>query len=80
VQQLAARPPSVLSKRLTLGALALVLAGVTQLPTGILRAGVPSDPARNLEFALGANSFAFRLGMTRPPRWTGRPRKASSGA
>lgn len=54
---------SVASNRLTLGALALVVAGVTQLPTGILRAGVPSDPAQNLEFALGANSVAFRLGM-----------------
>jgi len=63
VQQPAASPPSVVSNRLTLGALALVLAGVAQLPTGILRAGVPSDPARNLEFAIGANSFAFRLGM-----------------
>jgi hypothetical protein len=54
---------SVASNRLTLGALALVVAGLTQLPTGILRAGVPSDPAQNLEFALGANSVAFRLGM-----------------
>jgi hypothetical protein len=53
----------VASNRLTLGALALVAAGVTQLPTGILRAGVPSDPAQNLAFALGANSPAFRLGM-----------------
>jgi hypothetical protein len=53
----------VASNRLTLGALALVVAGVTQLPTGILRAGVPSDPAQNMAFALGANSLAFRLGM-----------------
>jgi hypothetical protein len=53
----------VASNRIALGALALVVAGVTQLPTGILRAGVPSDPALNLEFALGANSTAFRLGI-----------------
>jgi hypothetical protein len=53
----------VASNRIALGALALVVAGVTQLPTGILRAGVPSDPAQNLAFALGANSLAFRLGM-----------------
>jgi len=63
MDQRAATPSSVVSNRLTIGALTLVLAGVTQLPTGILRAGVPSDPARNLEFALGANSFAFRFGM-----------------
>ena len=63
MEQRATTPSSVVSHRLTLGALALILAGVAQLPTGILRAGVPSDPARNLEFALGANSFAYRLGM-----------------
>jgi hypothetical protein len=63
MDQREATPSSVVSNRLTLGALTLVLAGVAQLPTGILRAGVPSDPARNLEFALGANSFAFRFGM-----------------
>jgi hypothetical protein len=63
MEQRASTPSSVVANRLTLGALALVMAGVTQLPTGILRAGVPTDPAHNLEFALGANSFAFRLGM-----------------
>ena len=63
MQELSSGSGSVASNRLALGALALVVAGVTQLPTGILRAGVPSDPARNMEFALGANSFAFRLGM-----------------
>jgi hypothetical protein len=63
MEQRAATPPSVRSNRLTLGALALIVAGVAQLPTGILRAGVPSDPARNLEFALGANWLAYRLGM-----------------
>ena len=63
MQELPSAPGSVASNRLTLGALALVVAGVTQLPTGILRAGVPSDPAQNLAFALGADSLAFRLGM-----------------
>jgi hypothetical protein len=63
MEQRATKPSSVGSNRLTLGALALVLAGVAQLPTGILRAGVPTEPARNLEFALGANSFPYRLGM-----------------
>ena len=63
MQELSSRHGSAVTKRLALGALALVVAGVTQLPTGILRAGVPSDPAQNLEFALGANTFAFRLGM-----------------
>ena len=63
MQELPSGPGSVASNRLALGALALVVAGVTQLPTGILRAGVPSDPAHNLEFALGANSTAFRLGI-----------------
>ena len=63
MHELSSESGSVASNRLALGALALVVAGVTQLPTGILRAGVPSDPAHNLEFALGANSFAFRLGI-----------------
>jgi hypothetical protein len=53
---------SVASNRLALGALALVVAGVIQLPIGILRAGVPlSAAARNPEVALAANSTAFRL-------------------
>jgi hypothetical protein len=63
MDQRATEPSYVVSSRLALGALALIVAGVAQLPTGILRAGVPGDPAHNLEFALGANSFAFRLGM-----------------
>jgi hypothetical protein len=63
MEQRAIKPSSAVSSRLALGALALILAGVAQLPIGILRAGVPSDPARNLEFALGANSLAYRLGM-----------------
>jgi len=63
VEDLSSGSGPVASNRLALGALALVVAGVTQLPTGILRAGVPSDPARNVEFALGANTFAFRLGI-----------------
>jgi hypothetical protein len=62
MEQRATKPSSVVSNRLILGALALVVAGLAQLPTGILRAGVPSDPARNLEAALGANSPAYRLG------------------
>lgn len=55
-------PGSVPSNRLALGALALVVAGVTALPAGILRAGVASVSARNLDVALGANSTAWRLG------------------
>jgi hypothetical protein len=52
------------SESSALGALALIMVGIVQLPTGILSAGVLSDPAQNLEFAFGANSFALRLGMT----------------
>ena len=63
MQEPSSGPGSVASNRLALGALALVVAGVTQLPTGIMRAGVPSDPAQNLASALGSNSLAFRLGM-----------------
>jgi hypothetical protein len=62
VQELSSGPASVASNRLALGALALVVAGVTALPSGILRAGVASVSARNLEVALGANSTAWRLG------------------
>jgi hypothetical protein len=63
VQELSSGPGSVESNRLALGALALVVAGVTQLPTGIMRAGVPSDPAQNLASALGANALDGAGGM-----------------
>lgn len=52
-----------LANRIPLGALALILAGLTLAPTGILMRGVPTAPARNPEFAAGANSFSWRLGM-----------------
>ena len=53
----------VLSNRTTLGALALILAGLSLAPTGLLMRGVPTAPARNPEFAAGANSTGWRLGM-----------------
>jgi len=52
-----------LANRIPLGALALILAGLTLAPTGLLMRGVPTAPARNLEFAAGANSTGWRLGM-----------------
>lgn len=52
-----------LASRVPLGALVLILAGLTLAPTGLLMRGVPTAPARNLEFAAGANSFPWRLGM-----------------
>lgn len=51
------------ANRIPLGALALILAGLTLAPTGLLMRGVPTAPARNLEFAAGANSSSWRLGM-----------------
>ena len=55
------RHSPVLVKRVSLGGIALILAGLTLLPQGILTRAVPSDPARNLEFATGANSVEYRL-------------------
>jgi hypothetical protein len=52
-----------IANRIPLGALALILAGLTLAPTGLLMRGVPTAPARNLEFAAGANSSGWRLGM-----------------
>ena len=52
-----------LSKRISLGAIALILAGLALLPQGILTANVPSAPEQNMEFAAGANSFGYRLSM-----------------
>lgn len=46
-----------------MGALAMILAGMTLAPVGLLMGGVPTAPARNLEFAQGANSPSWRLGM-----------------
>jgi hypothetical protein len=51
------------AKRIRLGALALILAGVTLAPVGILMRSVTTAPTNNLEFARGANSFSWRLGM-----------------
>jgi hypothetical protein len=53
----------ILANRIPLGALALILAGLTLAPTGLLMRGVPTAPERNLEFAAGANSSGWRLGM-----------------
>jgi hypothetical protein len=52
-----------LASRIPLGALALILAGLILAPTGVLMRGVPTAPARNLEFAAGANSTGWRFGM-----------------
>jgi hypothetical protein len=53
----------LLSKRISLGAIALILAGLALLPQGVLTANVPSAPEQNLEFASGANSWGYRLSM-----------------
>jgi hypothetical protein len=55
---------STFSKRVSLGGIALILAGLTLIPQGILTANVPSSPQQNLEMAVGANSFNYRFGMT----------------
>lgn len=52
-----------LTKRISLGALALILAGLMLIPQGLLTANVPSAPEQNMEFASGANSFGYRLSM-----------------
>lgn len=52
-----------LTKRISLGALALILAGLMLIPQGLLTANVPSAPEQNMEFASGANSFGYRLSL-----------------
>ena len=54
---------STFTKRVSLGAIALILAGLTLIPQGILTANVPSAPELNLAFAAGANSFSYRFSM-----------------
>lgn len=54
---------STFTKRISLGGIALILAGLTLIPQGILMANVPSAPEQNLEMATAANSFNYRLGM-----------------
>jgi hypothetical protein len=51
------------SRRISLGAIALILAGLTLMPQGVLTANVPSAPEQNLAFATGANSWGYRLSM-----------------
>jgi hypothetical protein len=55
-------PGSVLGKRIRLGAIALILAGVLLAPQGLLTFDVPSAPEQNLEMATGADSFHYRVG------------------
>ena len=57
------KPTSVFTKRISLGAIALILAGLTLMPQGILTANVPTAPEQNLEFAARANSFSYRFSM-----------------
>jgi hypothetical protein len=54
---------SIFSKRISLGAIALILAGLTLMPQGILTANVPSAPEQNVAFAAGANSLSYRFSM-----------------
>lgn len=49
--------------RLRAGALAFVLAALMTLPA-LFSVHPPSDPAHNREFALGANTFSYRLGLS----------------
>jgi hypothetical protein len=46
--------------RLRAGAIGFVLAGLMTLP-GLFAVHPPTDPAHNREFALGANTFSYRL-------------------
>lgn len=52
------------ARRVRLGALALIVAGLLMAPQGPLTFNIPSDPAHNLDFATGANSAIYRLAMT----------------
>lgn len=54
---------AIFSKRVSFGAIALILAGLTLMPQGILTANVPTAPEQNLAFATGANSFSYRFSM-----------------
>jgi hypothetical protein len=54
---------TVFSQRVSLGAIALILAGLTLLPQGILTANVPTAPEQNLAFAAGANSLSYRVSL-----------------
>jgi hypothetical protein len=52
-----------LTSRIGPGAIALILAGLMLAPTGFFMRHVPTASARNLEFATGANSTTWRVGM-----------------
>lgn len=53
----------VITNRIALGAVALIWSGLLIAPTGILMRHVPTAPAHNQEFAIGANSTGWRFGM-----------------
>jgi len=54
---------SIFAKRVSFGAVALILAGLTLIPQGILTINVPTAPEQNLSFAAGANAFSYRFSM-----------------
>jgi hypothetical protein len=57
------KPTAIFTKRVSLGAIALILAGIALLPQGLLTAKVPSAPKQNLAFAAGANSLSYRFSI-----------------
>lgn len=53
-----------LQGRLRAGAVALIRAGIAGALVPLGTSGVPTDPAQNVAFALGANSLGWRRAMT----------------
>lgn len=45
------------------GAVALILAGIASALVPLGTSGVPTNPAQNIAFAIGANSWGWRIGM-----------------
>ncbi len=52
-----------LQRRLRAGAVALILGGLGLVLVPLGTTGIPTDPAQNVAFATGANSWAWRVGM-----------------
>jgi hypothetical protein len=62
---------SVLANRISLGGIALIVAGIAVLAAILLLLGSPSNPhTEQLQLVLEADSFAYRLGLALAPVYT----------
>lgn len=54
---------TLIQRHIRAGAVALIVGGIASALVPLGTTGIPTDPAQNVAFATGANSWAWRVGM-----------------